>query len=340
MVAATTLTLLIPGLLGPLPAAAKRWEALTAARPALTTWLARARAESARRPHYYALLDALFARTPEGPLPAAALGLVGEGAEPAPQGVWLRADPVHLRADRDRVMLFAPPRIALDQTEAASLVAECNRFLAQDGLALRALAPQRWYLGGSAHTHLEAAPLCAVNGRYIDDYMPRGADARRWLALLTELQMLLHGAGANMTRESEGRASINSVWLWGEGELPREVRGAWTEVYADEPVLRGLARLSGARVEALPPRLPATGGAALVCLLSCQEALQADDLEQWLSSVDALERDWLAPALERLRGGELDVLSLRCEVGGWRLRRGDLRRFWRRPGPLLKYLEF
>jgi len=338
---AARLSLLVPGLLGPLPAAARGWEALAAPSPALVAILARGRRGGGRAENYYALIDSLFERTPAAPLPAAALSLLGEHGQAEP-GHWLRADPVHLRADRDRVVLFGGPRIQLDVAEATALVEECNRFLAQDGLSLHAPHPNRWYLRCEQPTRLDADPTVSLIGRYVDSHLPRGADARRWLSLLTELQMLLHGSGINLSREGRGQPSVNSVWLWGEGALPDTVRASWSRVFADEPVLRGLGRLGGAAVAAPPSQLGdiEPGDDTLVCLLGAHEALLLDDLERWRGALDQLERDWLTPALARLRRGELDQLELIAESGGWRLRRGDLRRFWRRLGPLVNYLEF
>ena len=46
----------------------------------------------------------------------------------------------------------------------------------------------------------------------------------------------------------------------------------------------------------------------------------------------SLANDWLAPAIEALRRGELECLRLDCEVGsGFVLQRGHRWRFWRKP---------
>jgi hypothetical protein len=54
----------------------------------------------------------------------------------------------------------------------------------------------------------------------------------------------------------------------------------------------------------------------------------------WRAALDALERDWFAPALDALRTGELRELTLTlCGDTGsttHAVTRGELRKFWRR----------
>ena len=334
-----SLHLIVPGLLGPLPTAADRWEALDPARPVLERLLARSRRQAHPFMDPYQLVASEFGLAAGDELPAAALGLLGEGLDPG-EVAWLRADPVHLRADRDRLMLFPTETLSLQSEEAAALVAECNRFLAADELELTAPEPGRWYLRLPAAPALRTQPTASAAHRYVDDYLPSGDDARRWRALGTELEMLLHLSDVNQRRDARGQDTVNGLWLWGAGALPAPLQSRYRRVLSDDPVLRGLARHSGAEAAALGEGFVAPTDATLVFTLDLQQALRAGAFEDWLAALDALAERWLAPALEALARGELAELMVSTETAHLRLDRGALRRFWRRPRSLRKQLEW
>lgn len=339
--AGAQLHLLIPGLRGPLPPDAREADCLRPRRPALERLFAQARAEQLPRRHLFGQLQRLFGLPADAELPAGALGWLGEGNDPG-QAVWLRADPVHLRPDNEQMLLFDASTLGLTADEAASLVERCNELLREDGLTLHAPVPTRWYLRSKAPVRLQTVPTATVAGRYFRDRLPTGGDAGRWLALMTELQMLLHLAPENERRADAGRPTVNGIWLWGAGCLPTSVAADWDTVVADEPIARGLARLAGAQLQAVPGQadtLPTTGR-CLVVLTALADALQAGDLDGWGAALDMLEQQWLVPLLGCLRSGQLASLTVETAGQRLRLRRADLRRFWRRPKPLPHYLEF
>lgn len=337
----TRLHLLLPGLLGPLPAEAREWEALRRPLPATARLLGRARRQALPSRGLHDLLRAAFDIGSDSvELPAGALGLLGEGGNPG-HSHWLKADPVHLRPDRDRVMLFADVMADLTRAQAQALVADCNRLLRQDALELRLGAQGGWYLRAAGPVELETTPTETVAGRYLDPYLPRGPEAPRWLSLLTELQMLLHTSSANLEREAQGQNAVNSLWIWGGGVLPERVRGEWSRVHTEEPVLRGLALRAGIETAPLPARAPDWQGQGrqLVLLSSLQRALVAGDLQGWATALEDVERDWLAPLLEQVAAGRLELV-VEAERLCLTLTPRGLRRFWRRPRPLLRDLEF
>lgn len=334
------LHLLVPGLRGPLPPEARESEVVQARLPALERILARGRQESTSARTLIDHLRVLFGLA-EDELPAGALGWLGEGNDPG-DAYWLRADPVHLQPDRDQLLLFDATALAVGDDEAADLIDQCNRLLAEDELELFAAAPGRWYLRSAQPARLQTTPASAVAGRHLREHLPRGEDARRWLALATELQMLLHQAPTNVERESSGALTVNGVWFWGAGRLPENVSRDWHRVAADEPVARGLAQVSGVTPSAVPAaaqELPA-GGRCLIVLTMLADALAAGDLERWRRELEALERNWFAPLLDRLQGGDWSQLIVHS--GGRRLTfdRRDRLRVWRRPRPLRYHLEF
>ena len=263
--------------------------------------LARARASALEARSLHAWLGEAFGVEP---LPAGALTAFEAG-------FWLRADPVHLRVAGDRLVLA--PAGGLARAEAQALVEALNRHFGGTH-EFRVARPDAWVLR-TAPAALDTLSAAEMAGRDIDPQLPGG----RWPALLNEIQMVLHAHPVNEARE----LPVNSVWLWGAGELPAKAEGPWRSVTADEPVAAGLARIAGIAHRALPRSAPdwldglPADGRHLVLL----EATHAE-----------LEARWCAPLLAALKAGRLGMLSLHAPEAGlsFEVARGDLRRFWRR----------
>ena len=280
-----------------------------------------------------AWLQAAFAVEGES-LPAGALSLAGAGGEPGP-GCWARADPVHLRLLRDRMIVVPAAAFALSRAEADALVEALNRHFGER-LALQALEPGRWCARLDLQPGFQAsAPLDAA-GRDVDLALRAGGEAgKRCAALLNEAQMLLHAHPVNEAREARGELPINSLRLWGAGRAPRSAQCRWQSVAADDPAVRGAARLAGARHRPLPgtatewfDRLPENG--RHLALLDASQVALAE-----------LERRWFAPLLGALRAGRIGMVTLHVPDGAEEVSfetiRGDLRRFWRRAKPIEHY---
>jgi hypothetical protein len=311
------LHLLVPGLLGPLPGAAGQ---AGPAAPTLERWLAR----GDRRPvagDADALLFTLFglplpeADTGAAPdLPTAALCYLADTGE-RPAGVVLHADPVYLRADQDRLLLFDAPAADLTAAEASAFVDAINQHFQADGWRLSAPTPGRWYLHLDQMPALHSRPLSAVIGRNIDSFLPQGPDAGGFRQRLTEVQMLLHGLTVNQQRVDAGRLPVSGLWLHGAGELPAPPPHSFSLQGEAPALLQGLLALAQG---------PAVG--QLCWLGRAQRAVWDVDVEGWWQAVEEVER------LLRERRGPLwlypgDGYSYRYGAGQrWRL--------WRRRCPL------
>lgn len=341
-----TLHLVIPGLLGPWPESHQSGFPQPRA-PALERLLGRATIKQLAVTGGDATLFELFGVpvSPGQDLPVAAVTRLADAGEPD-CGWWLRADPVHLRADLHQVLLFDARFLDISAAEAGSLVAEFNQVFAADGWTLEAPHPARWYLRLDNNPGVHTYPLREAIGRNVNPLLPYGESAPCWRSLLTEIQMLFHSAGVNRERESRGQLSINSVWFWGGGELPAEVRSPTDGIYARDLLVRGLARLVGMAIDPLPDRAGDWQAAAknergsLVVLEETRYDRVDHEPHAWVEHVQALERDWFAPCLAMLRGKGLDALYLYPGNGRiYSITPRDLRRFWQRARPLTHCLS-
>lgn len=192
---------------------------------------------------FYETLFKLFKVSSEKNLPAAAISRLIDMND-SENHIWLRADPVHLHADRDRVLLFDASTFELTQAEADRLITELNDFFVNDALFFTAPTPYRWYVRLPRFPELLTPPITHVIGRDIHKHMPRGRDQMTWRQRLNEAQMLLHQSEVNGAREQRGALSVNSVWFWGLGTLPAAPSPRWVEVWSEDPVAQGLAKLT------------------------------------------------------------------------------------------------
>jgi len=269
--------------------------------PFLEKWLARsdlARSEATTGTQWLARAFALAE-----PAPVAALALRGEGEEGA--GTWLRADPVHVRIDRERTSLHAAEALDIGRADADALIATLQGHFATDGFEFRAPAPERWYVRVPAGEVPVTMPLDEALGRNVQKVVPTGQGRVKWPAALTEIQMLLATHTVNAAREAAGQPAINSVWLWGGGEVPRAVAAPYASVHADDAFARGLGSASGAGVmkvplalHDLPPGSPSEW--ALAVSDEARRAIHRADAQAWIAAVNRLDHYWFAPLGEAI----------------------------------------
>jgi hypothetical protein len=302
------LDLLVPDLLLPVDAP----EALRSQRlAALESWLARGHVRRVPQRGLEAALSAAFGLP--GPAPIAAVTLAADAG--SGRGTWLRADPVHLRVGQDAVALQHCAFLGVTRDEANALVAALQQHFTSDGLEFHAPTPERWYVRVPAGEMPRTVPLPEALGRNVFRLLPEGSGRINWPGAITEAQMLFSQHPVNQARESAGRAAINSVWFWGEGDLPAEVASPYALVCADEPFAAGLGQLAGVRTVAAPRDLAAIDAvredeSVLVVLDSLTTALRQGDGEAWKREARALEDTWFAEIDRAIRRFERVSLVL------------------------------
>lgn len=329
------LTLLVPGLLGQMPGMNLPGFP-EPSRPALLKLLCRAQ----RKPeptNTDALRYRLFgyALSEAHDHPDAWLSYQTDTGRVAP-GALLRADPVHLRADQSRLVLFDAEHLHIEPDEAQALADAFNRHYVADGLRLEFPVPTRGYLHLTLQPDLRTTSLAQAMGRDVDASLPAGHDARDWHRFLNEVQMLFHDHPVNRARETRGRPLINSLWLWGGGRPLTAVANDWQQIWCADTAMKGLARLNGIRCPS-PPEDAGTwlhevvGDRHLLCLDNLRQAVAYGDVETWVTQVERLEHDWFEPLLQTLRRGRLRELVLYPEDGHvYHVSRWDLWKVWRR----------
>ena len=325
------LTLIVPGLIWTRQALADLTCDLPL--PAFNTLLGRGRLQHGPARSTAAVLAAM-ADLPF-PLPAAALRWLALRQHPG-ESDWLCLDPVRLHIQERSLIVDDPRLLHLGSDETAALTVSLAPTLAALG-QLEVVAPGMWNLRLSA-----AAPafpdLPEAAGRSAAPLPPDPAYAP-WRHALNEAQMILHAHPVNLARQAAGRPMVNSLWPWGGGRLPPGRRARHDMLWSSDPVLQGLARLLQIDSSEAPAGYArSTAREPLAVLDTLEHPARSGDATAWRDELARFEADWLAPALDALRGGRLDALRLFApgERGSAELQlsRHDLWKFWRKPREL------
>lgn len=339
------LTLVIPDLIPERPAGALVDVYRDLHVPDLAFLLARARRQSMSGASLEAWLCARFGLETAGDLPVAALTLLAEHGQPG-DAWWLRADPVHLEAGHDRLVLTGPEALDIDRVEAEALVAALNTHFAGGTFSFHHIEPDHWYLRLPAPLEVRTHALPETMGRSIAGRLPEGPDAPRLARLMNEAQMLLHAHPVNQAREARGQPAINSLWLWGGGRLPAVTGRPCARLWADDLLAKGLALASDTPWSELPPG--GTGllqtqaeGPQLVVLDRLRRPTAHGDADAWRHALRVLEERWFKPLAHAFRRGRIAALTILALAPrhGMRFELGPSARwkFWRRLRPLGDY---
>lgn len=239
---------------------------------------------------------------------------------------WLRADPAHIRPDINGARLLAyGDALGLSTQDAAALLRPLRPLFGDAGFPIEAPVPSRWYvrLPIGAKLPVFTDPHTAL-GADVFEHLPEDAahatgEGRRWRALLSESQVLLHNHPLNAQRVEAGRAPVNSLWFWGAGMLPDHVRSDLTSIHSDDEALQAFAALAGVHAAPLPPAWQPGRGVRLLDLRALRDLAQ-------------LDAHWLAPLLADFgRGGATSLLLDFADGLRLSLRPAHRWRFWRPP---------
>jgi hypothetical protein len=330
------LELLVPGLVTASPDASRR---LATAAPHLDRLGCRARRVRFGHSDWHGVLFRRFGLVSDGgDWPVAPFTMLADGGTPGPR-FCLRADPVHLVADRGALLLADRARLALAQPEADALIASLAAHFGSEGLEFWYTHPRRWYVFPREPARMTCTPPSRATGRSIDPFLPRGPDASEWLRRLNEAQMLLHEHPVNAEREARGAPTANSVWFWGGGRLSRPA-SSFSGLWSQASLARGLALASGAEPAAVPENaerwLAAARAGTHLVVLDAPTGAPGEPV--WEEALRSLETNWFAPLYAALRAGRLNFLrfatSDRDRVLELELARSDLWRVWRRVSAL------
>lgn len=330
-----TVTLFVPSLFWPETGATDAYGGLRL--PALETILSRGNAADSACENEPAWLCGRFGVQKQTDWPVAPLAFAGDGGEPG-AAYWLHADPVHLRAHNDGLILLAPDVLKLAEDESRALTMALNRQFEAEGLVFHASHPRRWYLKMPQAPRIRTVTLKEAIGRDVNRLLPEGEERLRWHRIFNEVQMLLHAHPVNTAREERGETLANSLWFWGGGTLPAS-NNPFDAIQSHDPLVIGLAILAGI----IPAPLSgengfAAGNNTLVDIRDAEHEFLRGNVADWRRALETLERRRFAPVLEELRSGSIGKAVVATVAQGrrheWSVTRGFGWHLWKRPRAL------
>jgi hypothetical protein len=257
-----------------------------------------------------------------------AAALLEAGSAETDRPVWL-AEPVHLEAGLDRVRLAPRGLLALEAGEAEALAASFHDVFASSTFALRPLRDGALLLQGLEADAARDDPARRL-GDDLRDIPVRGSGARVLQRLQGEIELWLYDHPVNRARAARRLKPVSALWIWGGGFAARDRRlHPVPQAYASEASVAGLWRLCEAAVEPAPPSLHALPGYATSAARPAGETIVVLYVSRLQEGIGSLERDWIAPALQRLARRELSMLTLVANDRILSLRRYDLLKRWR-----------
>lgn len=280
-------------------------------------------------------LCAAFTLAVQNDVPIAPISAAFDGLD---AGIWLRADPVNLRLQRDQMLLSLT---AVSSDEASEVCAALNDYFSGQGMTFAAPHPLRWYVRLDRLPDMQTTPLNEVVGANVRGALPQGKDAAHWHQIFNELQMFLHAHPLNAAREARNQLPINSLWLWGAGESVAASPGGYTQVAANDELAAMFAAHAQTECVPLGAHWQPVKGAQLLLFSGLRGALQSGDLQTWREALQQFETHYAQPLLAALRAGQIQSLQLDVLAGEqsarFLLSRAATWRLWRRNVVLAAY---
>ena len=258
-----------------------------------------------------------------GAMPASIAGAAVTGV-PADQPLWL-ATPVHFVAGLDTLRIHPAGLLHASAAEQQELATNFLQVFAGSGWSLHATGRREMLVSGGAPVVLRSHDPGLWLGADPAEGLPAGVGARPLRRFGAELEMWLHEHPVNLVRSRSGQLNFNALWLWGGGAplAARPPASTRTVAWAADLFVDGLCALAGSVADPLPPRWRSR------VMEPAQDLLAVCEPGPDAGSLAALDRDWIAPALQQWRDGAFQSATLLAGNHAVSLERAPLRRLWR-----------
>jgi hypothetical protein len=271
------------------------------------------------------ILDVLNMPSPDSGL--AAMRMWGQTGE-RPSAWIAAAEPVYLEPRLDHLCLHSQSSDSVPTSDLRPLFEHLQRSLDEDSEFGFARIGSYGYVSAADPMATASLPAYAIDQQKPDDFMPSGESAASYRNLISEVEMALHDHEVNQVRQAIGLAPVNSLWLWGGGTAPEQIKVPHPPLFGDDPLLKGYWYSKTGVVAAWPGTIAqcleasVSGFVAVVsksadddeCLHSCLAELRAALKSDRLSSLTLIFRD-----------------GIKVEI----VKQHSLR-FWHRSSPLLE----
>ena len=255
---------------------------------------------------------------------------------------WMHADPVHMMADVDHVLLYDSKSLKLSMDESESLVSNLNNHFKSDGVEFVIADANQWFVKSNKKLSVTTNPLSNAVMQNINQLMPHGQDSVFCKQLMNESQMLLFNSQVNHSRENEGLLTANSVWLWGEGVLAQPHKSSIQHCFGDNVLLQGLSKHHGidnsslTLAESFNSQIDVSKS-NLIVIDDLMSACDYGDIPSWQATFEPVY-EVLMPLIEYALSHGLCVRVYPCNGYQYDIYKTSKYQFWK-TGTLEKHFE-
>ena len=184
----------------------------------------------------------------------AQLSAIGLGVKPAPDEVALCCDLVTLQPTHDDMVMKDYTGEHLSHDDSGLLINALKEQVVD--------APVTFHHGGGYHNLMfikippiseRLSPPNELIGEGIRQFMPEGNAVRELVLVMNQAQIILHNHAYNKKRVAEKKDPVNSIWIWGNGDLAklpsfRERYEKSASLISASLMVKGIGKLTGMNV--------------------------------------------------------------------------------------------
>ena len=254
------------------------------------------------------------------------------------------ADYVHFQADMHTVFLKSVLNRALETSEHEQIQALIRPYIEPLHQLFALQDEQNLVIRLGENLDIMTNPLWEVLGKSLHMRLPSGPDAAQMQRLMTELQMLLKNAPFNQKRLEQSLATVEGLWLWGFGCLPKKIVSEFDLIMSNESFMGGLAKCAQTTFASLEeePQTLFQNKYQNVLIVDTRflYALREEDITQWQQLLKTYEDNYFSVFYHALENKKLSEINF--NVGrnkSYTLTRHQLKYFWRRIRSLETFCE-
>lgn len=218
------------------------------------------------------------------------------------------ADPIALELKTDHIVAHPIIIKHTDHSKLKHIAQVFNQHFEEDGLSLDVLENGRIICASLQQPFAKSIPVYNIYGRDIKHFLPEtsAANAKFWLRVFNETQMLLHESINIEDRVFNGN-ELNSLWFWGGNSVHKNSDLGFV---GDSNWLSGFCQINNSSHYQLCDISQSKEDVIYLIDESLLQSSSYGDLKTWLGELSRFEKEALIPLVKMLKLKEIDEIII------------------------------